>query len=98
MGIKRKEQKLASIAKIYLYSISNQYPYSSITKSQKIEMFKSSVELAYQSLDVPLKKIINNDFFYQEYPGWWKLLYSKSSYQKLRLLAINKFLEVFYEL
>lgn len=95
---KRKEQKLASIARIYLHSISIQFSNSSITKSQKIELFKSSVELAYQSLDVPLKKIINNDFFYQEYPGWWKLLYSKSSYQKLRLLAINRFLEVFYEL
>ena len=44
------------------------------------------------------KEFINNDFFYQDYPGWWKLTYKKSNYMKLRNDAINKFLEVFYEI
>ena len=98
MSNKRKEQKLASIARIYLHSIANKYLYSSIANNQRINSFRYAVELAYQSLDAPLQKIINNDFFYQDYPGWWKLLYSKSSYQKMRLLAVSKFLEVFYEI
>lgn len=98
MNTKRKEQKIRNIAKIYLNSISPKNNNYSITKNQKILSFQTAVELAYSSLSAPLQKIINNDFFYQDYPGWWKLIYKKNNYHKLRLLAIESFLEAFYEI
>ena len=60
--------------------------------------FCASVELAFLSLPAPLKRIINNDFFYQDYPGWWKLSYNKRKYLRLRELAIKKFLEAYDEI
>ena len=98
MSHRRKEQKIRNIAKLYLLSIAHN-SYSFINpKSTNIRSFQSAVELAYLTLDAPLQKIINNEFFYQDYPGWWELLYKKNEYLKLKNTAVNKFLEVFYEL
>ena len=98
MSYKRKEQKLKNIANIYLRSIFIHIYRSQSTNYQRVNSFQSAVELAYASLTAPLKQIINNDFFYQNYPGWWKSKYNKISYIKMRMTAINKFLEVFYEI
>ena len=92
MSIKRKERKIRNIAKLYLTSITHNYP------TIKNGSFLSAVELAYASLSAPLQKIINNDFFYQDYPGWWRLVYKKNNYNRLRINAINNFLEAFYEI
>lgn len=92
---KKKENKIHKIAHIYIYSITQ----SAIkTNNKKLESFLSAVELAYSSLSAPLKRIINNDFFYQDYPGWWKLIYKKNNYQRLKAIAVNNFLEIFYEI
>ena len=98
MGYKRKQTKLTNIARIYLHSIVSEKYYSSITHNPRLSSFIYSVEIAFQSLDAPLRQIINNDFFYQAYPGWWKLIYTRSNYQRLKLQAVNKFLEVFHEI
>lgn len=92
---KKKENKIQKIAHIYILSINH---LSSNSRNQKLESFLSAVELAYSSLSAPLKRIINNDFFYQDYPGWWKLIYKKNNYQKLKALAIDNFLEIFHEI
>ena len=96
MTIKRKEQKIHSIAKVYLSLFLERKFITHISSRNTFHSFQSSVEFAYESLSAPLKRIINNDFFYQDYPGWWKLLYKKTDYEKLKRQAINKFLEVFY--
>ena len=91
-------QKIKMIAKTYLTfnSVLLHTPLSH--NPSKIQNFCFKVETAYLSLSAPLKRIINNDFFYQEYPGWWKLLYSKNKYLKLRDKAIKEFMEIYYEI
>ena len=98
MSRKKKELKIHNIAKIYLHTLLLSTDEIHSLQSQNLYSFLSAVELAYSSLSAPLQKIINNDFFYQDYPGWWRLLYKKSNYQRLKNQAINQFLEVFYEI
>lgn len=92
------EQLLKKIANKYL-SLVCLYP-NGIYLNQSLNptyQFYNKVELAYSLLPSPLKSIINNDFFYQDYPGWWKSLYRKRAYQKLKRKAVDLFLEAFYE-
>ena len=97
------ELKIRHIAKKYLshnfYSYPSQKAQSHILRFDFIfhSSFQRKVELAFNSLSSPLKIIINNEFFYQDYPGWWKKKYSKKKYQKLKRKACTLFLEVFYE-
>ena len=95
MNRKRREQKLQNIAKIYIHSLNLSFNNPNLSN---LSSFQSAVELAYASLNAPLQRIINNDFFYQDYPGWWKFLYKKNNYLRLRHTAVNKFLEAFYEI
>ena len=96
MTIKRKEQKIHNIAKVYLSLFLRRSAVFGIFHNSHLSSFQTSVEFAYSSLSAPLKRIINNDFFYQDYPGWWKLIYKKNDYQRLRKQAVTSFLEVFY--
>lgn len=94
------ELKLKHIAKKYLsfftsYSFLNFPSIKSYSLNFNLN-FLSHVELAFQSLSSPLKLIINNDFFYQDYPGWWKKIYTWSEYQSLKRKAIKTFMENYY--
>lgn len=95
------ELKLKHIAKQYLdvakLQITRSGDYLSSYSIRLKLFFCERVETAYDSLPPSLKIIINNDFFYQDYPGWWKSSYSKKQYHKLKRKAVNLFLEVFYE-
>lgn len=59
------------------------------------ESYIMRVRLAYNQLDLVDQRIINNDFFYQEYPGWWVKTFSKSTYYRLRSRSIKNFVEAF---
>lgn len=98
MTQKKKELKIQNIAKLYIHSITKTKQRTFKRKYNEISSFLSAVEIAYSSLSAPLQRIINNDFFYQDYPGWWKLTYKKNNYQKLKATAVSKFLELFYEI
>ena len=98
MSLRRKEMKIQNIAKIYLLTIAKENPYIYAANNMTFSSFHSAVELAYAALSSPQKRIINNDFFFQDYPGWWKSLYKKNNYLRLKSLAVNRFLEVFYEI
>ena len=63
----------------------------------KKERFIHRVEDAYAKLDPLEQLIVNNDFFYEDYPGWWIDVFSKNSYLYLKRKAITHFLETFYE-
>ncbi len=92
-------RKLNVIAKTYLSLLKFNCDLSSLSSSHNSYIkFCSCVELSFLSLPAPLRRIINNDFFYQDYPGWWKLCYSKHQYLKLKELAIKKFMEAYYEI
>ena len=95
---RNQERKLQTIASIYLHLLANSSNPSTIRAFTHIESFPFIVELAYSLLPYPLKQIINNDFFYQAYPGWWKSIYKKNNYLKLRALAVNTFLEAYHEI
>ncbi|MDY0100731.1 MAG: hypothetical protein WCZ47_04145 [Bacilli bacterium] len=51
------------------------------------------IEKAFRQLDVDSQKIINNDFFYNNYKFWWLDLYSTSTYYRLKRSAIAQFLQ-----
>ena len=53
------------------------------------------VKSAYDQLDSLEQSFINNDFFYENYPEWWKKSFSKSSYYRLRRISMVHFLEAF---
>lgn len=56
--------------------------------------FTMLIETAYGKLDPVSQLIINKDFFYNGYPGWWVTTYSKSTYYRLRDKAIRDFLKL----
>lgn len=50
---------------------------------------------AYCSLSDIEKAIINNDFFYQNYPMWWKNTFNRSTYYRYKNRAMTHFIEAF---
>ena len=54
------------------------------------------VRACYEKLDEKEKQFINNEFFYQNYPNWWKNKITPSTYMRLKAQSIKHFLEVFY--
>lgn len=97
------ELKLKHIANKYFnyHSIASNTPHAHITFLSNNVFglsFCNRVELAYSSLTSPLKVLINNDFFYQAYPGWWKSIYTKRQYNRLKRKAVIRFMEAFYEI
>lgn len=59
--------------------------------------FIRRVEEAYQLLNPIEQLFINNDFFYEDYPDWWKDLYSRTQYMRFMKKAIIHFLRNFYD-
>ena len=59
--------------------------------------FVHRVEEAYSGLNPIEQLFINNDFFYEDYPDWWKELYSKTQYTRYMKRAIVHFLRLFYD-
>lgn len=59
------------------------------------QSFVMIVNRAYYQLSDEEQEIINNDFFYEAYPYWWKGRYPKSSYYRLRKRSMKKFKEAF---
>ena len=58
--------------------------------------YAQRVETAYEELEDNQKRIINNDFFYQNsYPFWWETYFSKSSYYRIKKDAMKLFLRNF---
>lgn len=59
--------------------------------------FINRVEEAYSGLNPIEQLFINNDFFYEDYPDWWKDLYTKTQYTRYMKRAIVHFLRLFYD-
>ena len=60
-------------------------------------MFIERVQDTFEMLNPIEQLFINNDFFYEEYPNWWRDLYSKSQYLQYKKRAIIHFLRIFYD-
>ena len=59
--------------------------------------FNQRVKNAYRQLDPIEQLFINNEYFYENYPGWWKDLFDKNKYKKLKKQSLYHFLKLFYE-
>ena len=58
--------------------------------------YVSRVESSFEILDESQRRIINNDFFYQNsYPFWWESFYAKSTYYRVKKAAMVAFLRNF---
>ena len=58
----------------------------------------SDVEEAFSKLTKEYQRIINNEYFYEAYRGWWTKLYKPSLFKRLKRDATKRFVEVFYEI
>lgn len=102
MNYKKLESKLAHLSHNYL-SIQNAFLSHIISSSYQnpsnpFFLFCIDIENAFYSLSSPLRKIINNEFFYQDYPDWWKSLYTKRHFKALKKIAVYKFMEAYHEI
>ena len=59
------------------------------------ELYVARVRRAFHSLDYLDQTIINNEFFYEAYANWWKKLYSRSTFYRLKKKCMFRFLEAF---
>lgn len=57
--------------------------------------FVKRVKEAYDKLDMLEQRMINNEFFYQDYPDWWRNVYSKSTFYRIKKTSMLHFLEAF---
>lgn len=57
------------------------------------KLFINRIENAFRMLDIDSKRIINNDFFFNNYKFWWLSLYSTATYYRLKRVAICHFLD-----
>ena len=102
MELVKIEEKMISLSKNYLsiqkafitHTISNRY----LDVSNPFVKYCLDIEHAYYSLSSPLRRIINNEFFYQTYSLWWKKYYSKKQFKVLRQIAIYRFMEAYHEI
>ncbi len=46
---------------------------------------------SFNSLDAIDKEIINNEFFYQDAPNWWKTRYGKGDFERRKKVAMKEF-------
>lgn len=58
-------------------------------------LYIKRVKEAYSKLDSLEQKIINNEFFFQDYPDWWRKTYSKTTFYRLKKQSMQDFLEAF---
>ncbi|MDY0345710.1 MAG: hypothetical protein WCX85_02120 [Bacilli bacterium] len=72
----------------------NMSVYSKAYEGEDInKLYINKIENAFRQLDVDSKRIINNDFFFNNYKFWWLSLYSTATYYRLKRVAICRFLE-----
>ena len=64
-------------------------------ETDEYRKYVCKVRNAYHSLDSLEQSIINNEFFYQQYPFWWRTIYKRSTFYRLRRKAMSKFKEAF---
>lgn len=61
-------------------------------KNEITDLFIAKIESAFRKLDLESRRIINNDFFFNNYKFWWVELYSTSTYYRLKRIAMCQFL------
>lgn len=95
---KTLRQEVEEIARLYFIAtqtIKSEGLSDSNGSSSDQEKYVARVENAFESLTEIEKEFINNDFFYQAYPNWWKKYYTRSKYYLIKKRSMMSFLEAF---
>ena len=95
---KTLKEEVEEIAKLYFIAMQmmkNSGLSDSGGKPSDQQRYIIRVENAFESLTDIEKEFINNDFFYQTYPNWWKKYYTRSKYYLIKKRSMQAFLEAF---
>ena len=88
------EREIDKIARRYL-EFKLGHPRDNKEKVKEI-LFMTYVDYIFDTLNPVFRELINNDFFYQDYPGWWESKYSLQFYTELKNQAMSSFLMHFH--
>lgn len=94
-------KKVKDIAALFFICKRILYSYSKdgvIKRDNHYLLFYNAVINAFNTLDIESKTFINNEFFFEAYPYWWK---DKISYPIFKVKiknSMHKFLEALYEI
>ena len=85
---------IKKIAQMYFLAMNTNSNYEEKDRDEeyfKNDDFIQKVRNAFDKLDALEQDLINNEFFYQEYPKWWKTHYSRSTYYRVRKSSMRHF-------
>lgn len=85
MNYKKIEKIVNDIAYDYLNK-------SNLNDDKNSFFFISLVNESFKSLNFVSQQIINNEFFFNDFPFWWEKYYSKKEFIKLKKRAMNQFI------
>ena len=93
---------IKEIARIYFVALNRlkaeRFSDGEIDQYSPFYIFYHDVEEAFNHLNKINKRIINNEYFYQDYNGWWKKEYKESTFIRMKYSAVKAFVEAFYEI
>ncbi len=81
------------IEKILRRYVTNDFRKNTLKDEEYDSNLLLSVEHAMDQLDHDEKRIIENDFVKKEDKNWWHSYYSKSTYYRLKVRAMEHFLD-----
>lgn len=87
---KSLENKIKQIRNYYLlnYCIKSNNAFL-----EKASIYIQIIESSYSHLSKLDQMIINNEFFYGDYPDWWRPYFTSPLFSKLKMEAMKKFVE-----
>lgn len=89
---------ICEIAELYFYAVKKSRNRDLSDVDGEIDdymKFILRVKRAFEQLTETEKEFINNDFFFEAYPNWWKKYYTKSMYYRIRRQSMLSFREAF---
>lgn len=97
---KSLSEKVQEISSLYFLALRRVREGECVSDSGSVahddqQFFIYRVRFAFHSLEDAEKIIINNEFFYNAYPGWWKEAFTRSTFYRLKKRCMLHFLEAF---
>lgn len=93
---RKLEKEVNRIAQLYFNTMTLINKNREMADEKQISVVNQIIN-AYELLELDERKIINNEFFCQDYPFWWKSKYSKEDFKVLKFFAMSHFVEVYQD-
>lgn len=93
-------QKVERISRIFFLCkkiISSYGDVINVHPNNPFVIFCQKISEAYEKLDKESQRMINNEFFFEKYPGWWMKELSYDNFNKKMNKSMKLFLENLYE-